>query len=253
MDLDAISLLKSKVVPLFKKELSELTPEHGVCEIFGTEGNIYCWSDSYNVHYSYSEEATVFTLNSYEVLGINKGTWENPASSMRFMDYKGATLIIPTCDDPPEFWCSGNYYKKLSPKTPFKTKEIAGNAAYLDLLEDHRAMLVIEISIRKELYLKNLMVGDEKNLILATENGCVIVPRTGWVQFKEAFSELTKPDRNEALIILRGVNSGKMQTSSDRVQKFYSSHMEFAIVAKNTLPANPQARLIWLAALGAVI
>lgn len=251
MDLEPTSLLKSRLVPLFSNQLSQLTIGEGECEIFGTKGKVYCWIDSYDVPYSYSDAAAVFTVGSLNVIGLNQGTWESPKSAMRFMDYKGAFLLLPVNDEPTELWCSGNYYKKLSPNTPFKTKELADSAAYLELLEDCRAMLVIEVSIRKELYLKNLMVGDEANLVLATETGCVIVPRTGWLEFKEAYLNLPKPKRTESIVVLRGVTTGRLDTSSDRVQKFYSEFMDFAIVAKNTLPKNPQARMIWLAAIGA--
>lgn len=253
MDLDPISLLKSKVVPLFKKELTELESEIGICEIFGTNEPVFCWEDSYGVHYSYSDAAKIFTLGSYDVIGLNQGTWAAPKSAMRLMDYKGAFMIVPVDNDPPELWCSGNYYKKLSPKTPFKTKELAGNAAYLELMEDHRKMLVIEVSIRKELYLKNLMIGDENHLVLATINGCLIVPRIGWHDFKTAYLSLPKPKRTEALILLRSLTLGTTESANLRVQKFFNEFMEFAVTSKNTLPANPHARLVWLAALGAAV
>lgn len=253
MDLDPISLLKSKVVPLFQNELAKLDSEIGICEIFGTKEQVYCWEDSYGVHYSYSDAAKVFTIGSYDVIGLNQGTWTAPKSAMRFMDYKGAFMIVPVDNAPPELWCSGNYYKKLSPKTPFETKELAGNAAYLELIEDRRSMLVIEVSIRKELYLKNLMIGDEDHLVLATLSGCVIVPRKGWGDFKSAYLLLPKPKKTEALILLRSLTSGSLQSANPRVQKFFAEYKDFASISQQALPSNPHARMIWLAALGAAV
>lgn len=253
MAIDAIELLRKKVVPLFQKDFDTLEKGTGLCEIFKTPVDGYKVVDSYDVETIQSDVVRIFTVGSYETIGLNMGTWEAPNRSMRFMDYKGATMIVPTNDDQPEFWCGGNYLPKLSPTMPFKAKDLTGARALMHLLEDHREMLVISITPRKELWLKNLIVGDENHLVYCNENGANIVPRKGWKEFKEAYIALEKKVRNEALIVLRGTTKGSMSNSSDRVQKFFKDNMDFASVCMKTLPSSPLARSFWLSAIGAAV
>lgn len=251
MSIDAIDLLRKKVVPFFKNDLANVEKGTGPCEIFKTETDGYKVKDSYDVETIQSDVVRIFTIGSYETIGLNMGTWENPRIPMRFMDYKGATMVIPTNNDQPEFWCGGNYVAKLSPTIPFLAKDLTGARAMLSLLEDHREMLVISITPRKELWLKNLIVGSENHLVYCHETGAITIPRQGWKEFKEAYLALDKKKRSEALVVLRGTTKGMINNKSDRVQKFFNENTEFAQVCMNTLPASPLARTYWFFAIGA--
>lgn len=253
MTSDAIDLLRTRLVPLFQEDLDTLDRATGVCELLGIPVDGYEVVSSYKVKTVQSDVARIFTLGSYDRIGLFQGTWEKPTQPMRFMDYKGATMIIPTnTEEKPEFWCSGEYIKKVGPKSPFLFKPLAGGNAYVSLLEDKREMLVISISPRKELWIKNLIVGGENHLVYCDESGAKYVPRAGWSEFKAEFLKLNKKTAAQALVILRGTNSGFFAPSATRVQEFYQNNMEFAVICKKLLPASPQARSFWFSALGAV-
>lgn len=251
MSEEAIKLIRERLVPMFQEDFSNLEMEKGVCEIFKMPVNGYVNVDSYKVKTIQSDVLRVFTQPSYKNIGVFMGTWEEPKSAMRFIDYKGGVLLIPTdAKSSVEFWCGGKYLEKFSKESPIVSKSLAGNAALIALLEDKREMLVIFVSPRKELFLNHLMIGDKNNLIICDEIGTNTVPRTGWVEFKDAFQQLDKKSKLECLIVLRGVNSGRLEQSNDRVQDFYAQNMEFAQVCASTLPNNPVARNVWLSAIG---
>jgi hypothetical protein len=250
--MNAVDLLRKKVVPFFESDFKNVPKEKGICEVFGMEVEGFVNVDSYGIRTIQSDVLRVFTQPSYDVIGFAMGTREAPKVAMRFIDYKSAWLIVPANEDQPELWCGGKYPEKISYSTPFKVKSLSGNQALVELLEDERAFLSIELSPRKELYLKNLIVGDEKNLILCQETGCIVTPRLHWKDFKEKYLDLDKKDRAEALTILRGINNGRLEQTHDRVQKFFEKNMEFARFSGQALPKNPLARNVWLSALGGV-
>lgn len=253
MSIDAIELIRKKVVPFFASDFAKVEKGTGPCEIYKNIVDGYKVVDSYDVETIQSDVVRLFTIGSYETIGLNMGTWENPRIPMRFMDYKGATMIIPTNDDQPEFWCGGNYVAKLSPTMPFLAKDLTGARALIHLLEDHREMLVIAITPRKELWLKNLIVGSKNHLVYCHETGAITVPRKGWIEFKVAFLELDKKKRTEALVVLRGLSKGTINNKSDRVQKFFKENPEFAQVCLSNLPSSPVARTFWFSAVGAAV
>lgn len=251
MSEEAIKLIRERLVPMFQEDFSGLQMEEGVCEVFKTPVKGYVNVDSYKVKTIQSDVLRVFTQPSYKNIGLFMGTWESPKSAMRFIDYKGGFLLIPTdSESPVEFWCGGKYLEKFAKESPIVPKPLSGNAALIALLEDKRGMLVISVTPRKELFLNHLMIGDKDNLVICDEVGTNSIPRTGWVEFKEAFLQLDKKVRAEALVVLRGVNSGRIEQSSDRVQDFYSENMNFARSCATLLPKNPIARNTWFSAIG---
>lgn len=251
MSAEAISLIRDRLVPIFQEDFSELEMAVGPCEVFKEQVNGYVNIDSYKIKTIQSDVLRVFTQPSYKNIGLFMGTWENPKSAMRFIDYKGGVLLIPTEQSSPiEFWCGGKYLEKFSKESPIECKAISGNSALVALLEQNRKMLVIFISPRKELFLNHLMIGDENNLVICDEVGTTIVPRTGWHKFKDAFQQLEKKAQTEATVVLRGINGGRLEQSSERVQKFYSENIEFAQTCAATLPSNPLARNVWFSAIG---
>lgn len=250
---EAIQLIRNRLVPMFQEDFATVEMKNGICELLRTPVHGYVNKDSYKVKTIQSDVLRVFTQPSYKNIGVFKGTPEAPESAMRFIDYKGAVLIIPTDQEAPvEFWCGGKYVKKFSNKSPIHVKALAGNAALVALLENHQKMLVIYVNPRKELYLNHLLIGDENNLVICDETGTVIVPRNGWLKFKEAYRQLDKKSKSEALVVLRGINNGRLDQTHERVQLFYANNMEFAQTCALTFPKNPNARNVWLSAIGGV-
>lgn len=250
--MDSVELLRNKIVPFFKLDFEKVEREQGRCEVFGDEVNGYVNLDSYGIKTVQSDVLRIFTQPSYDVIGFAMGTREAPKIAMRLIDYKSAWLIVPVGKDQPELWCGGKYPEKTSLTTPFKIRGLSGNLALIELLNDDRPYLAISLSPRKELYLKNMLVGDRNNLILCQETGTTIVPRKNWKEFKDHYLSLDKKVRSEALNILRGINTGRLDQSSEKVQSFYEKNMEFAQISGQLLPQNPHARNVWLAALGAM-
>lgn len=250
--MDAIALLRSRILPYFKSEFQNLPKAKGKCEVFGYEVEGYVNIDSYGIQTVQSDILRIFTQPSFDVIGFLMGTREAPKQAMRFIDYKSAWLIVPVGDDQPELWCGGKYPDKTSLTTPFKVRNLSGNLALLELLNDARAYLAISLSPRKELYLKNLLVGDQNNLVICQESGTIVTPRKNWKEFTENYLALDKKTRSEALNILRGINTGRLNQTSDVVQKFFASNMDFAQKSGQMMPVNPHARNVWLSALGAL-
>lgn len=251
MSEEAIKLIRDRLVPIFQEDFSDLKTGNGICEVFRIPVSGYINIDSYKVKTVQSDVLRVFTQPSYKNIGLFMGTWEAPKSAMRFIDYKGGVLLIPTTPESPvEFWCGGKYLEKFSKESPIVLKDLGGNAALIALLEDKREMLVIFVSPRKELFLNHLMIGDKNNLIICDEVGTTFVPRNGWLEFKEAFLQLDKKPRAESIVILRGVNSGRFDQKNDRVQDFYAQNMDFAKTCASVLPKNPVARNVWFSAIG---
>jgi hypothetical protein len=248
-----IELLKKRLVPLFADDFKSLAKGNGPCEVFGgyTEG--YINTDSYGKTTIQSDVLRCFCQPSLQVIGYAMGTYENPRTAMRLSDYKSGWLIVPTNEEEKiEFWCGGKYIEKISPVTPFRVKGFAGNEALLRLIEDDRSCLVIAISPRKELYLKNLIIGDKNNLILCLENGAVTVPRKNWHDFKNAYINLNKKIKSDALVIMRGLNTGRFSFLDEKVSSFFAQDKQFALAYRDMTPKNPMARNIWFSALGAV-
>lgn len=251
---DAIQLLRDRIVPLFHEDYAELERAAGICPLTNEySDNGYLVTDSYKTKTVQSDIARLFTLGSYDRIGLFQGTWEKPGTAMRLMDYKGATLVIPVdSNEQPEFWCSGKYVPKVGPKSPFLIKPISGSASYAVLLDDHRPSLVISITPRKELWFKNMIIGDANTLVYCDENGATFIPRANWKAFKSEFLKLNKKAAAEALVVLRGINLGYIAPTSERAQKLYESNLEFTVSCQNLLPLQPQARSFWLSALGTV-
>lgn len=249
--MDAVELLRKKLVPFFESEFKELTKEKGKCEVFGNVVEGFVNVDSYKIRTIQSDVLRVFTQPSLDVIGFAIGTREAPKTAMRLIDYKSAWLIVPTTNDQPELWCGGKYPEKISYTTPFKIKPLSGNQALIQLLEDNRPYLAISLSPRKELYLKNLLVGDENNLVICQEQGTIIVPRANWIEFKDQYLKLDKKVKAEALTVLRALNTGRLHQTDERVQKFFADNIEFVKFCGQALPQNPIARNIWLSAVGA--
>lgn len=251
MNEEPIALLRKRLVPMFQDDFACLETAIGPCEVFGGEVIGYVNVDSYKIRTIQSDVLRVFTQPSYKVIGLNMGTWDNPKSAMRLIDYKQGILLVPTNEEEPvEFWCGGKYVEKFSKESPILPRNLSGQLALVRLIEDQRPMLIITTTPRKELYLKNLMIGDANHLVICDEVGATIVPRKGWIELKEAYMVLDKKTKVEALVVLRGVNSGRMDETSDRVQNFYSNNLDFIKTASATLPTNPTARGVWLSALG---
>lgn len=250
--MDAIALLRSRILPYFQPEFQNLPKATGKCEVFGGEIEGYLNVDSYGIQTVQSDILRIFTQPSYDVIGFAMGTREEPKQAMRLIDYKNAWLIVPVGEDQPELWCGGKYPEKTSSITPFKIRNLSGNQALLELLNDDRPYLAVGLSPRKELYLKNMLVGDTNNLVICQESGTIITPRKNWTEFKEIYLSLEKKMRSEALNILRGINTGRLDQSSETVQKFFQKNILFAQKSGALLPLNPHARNIWFSALGAL-
>lgn len=248
----AFGLIRRRLLPLFKDEMKELVKSEGICKISGITGTGYIYKDSEKVESHQSPEVRVFHTPSLKNIGFFKGTFEQPTKGMRFIDYNPAILLIPLNDDKIELWCSGKYAAKVSPSTPFKIKELGGSAALMELLEDNRSLLCMRLSPRRELWFKNLQVGDEDNLLLCTEAGVVVTPRKGWHEFKALLIELKKSDKTELISILRMINDGRLSPHIARVQDYFSKHAVLFNKIKLLLPTEPNARKVWLDAAGAV-
>lgn len=246
MSLDAVELIRQRIIPLFKSEfdLLENEAQEGTCCFLGLQGKVYKVDGL--VPSLQCDVVRLFTLGSLNLIGHNI----KETSPMRFMDYSQAYMLIPTNKDQPEFWCSGKFFPKIAKNSPFINRQLGGGAAEVALLDDAREMLVIDISKRKEFWLKNLMVGTEDFLIICNELQTNIIPRKNWTKFKEAFVQLDKKTRNQALIVLRGLNFGSFETSNEKCQAFFKKNLAFALLCKECLPIQPSARKFWLSALG---
>lgn len=253
--LEAYGLLHKRLYPIYKDALLEETRcDDMVCEASGRFPNE--WHESPRGYYSnkqqtlvQSEVCKILSLRNNEIVG---SATANSAQSL--IGFMSCFIIVPVDENQKvELWVSGKSLDRMSPTTPFTLKPYGGNRAKLALLEDVKAALVIDSSMRKEIWLKTMLVGNESNLLLSSESGSINVPRTNWPKFKKAFLAINKSvDQNLAKTILRGVTNGRMNINDKRVQDFFGEHAEFVKACQMYLPEDPYAKLFYIDALGGI-
>lgn len=254
--IDAFSLLHKRLYPYYADALAnEPRCDIAICEASGRLPHE--WHESPRGYFSnkqqtlvQSETCRMLSLRSNEIVGSSTAI-----SAQSLIGFMSCFIIVPLEDDKKvELWVSGKSLDRMSPTCPFELKPYGGNRAKLALLEEVGAALVIDSTMRKELWLRTLMVGNEDNLIVCGERGAVSIPRANWPNFKNAFLAIEKnKDRNEAKVILRGLFLGRLTNNNERVQKFFSDQPEFTEACQKYLPDNPHAKLFYIDALGGVV
>lgn len=251
--MDAFSLLHNRLYPFYAESLTqEPRCDDAICEASGRFPNE--WHESPRGYYSdkkhtlvQSETCRMLSLRSKDIVGS-----ATDISAQSLIGFMSCFIIVPVKDDERvQLWVSGKAMDRMSPTCPFELKPYGGNRAKLALLEEVGAALVIDSSMRKELWFKTLLIGNDNTLVVCGERGAVSIPRTGWNGFKNAYLAIEKTkDRNEAKVILRGLFTGRLNTFDERVQKFYKDQPLFTEACQKYLPDNPYAKIFYVDALG---
>lgn len=249
------TLLNRKLYPAFAEEMRAQ----------GLSSNEYChcckrakdeWenTDAYDLIDAYKVKTTdcstcrLFSFASLDLIG-NAYKLEEPRPQ-NLMGFKQAYVIVPVEDGKkPEIWLGGKYVEKMSSKTPYEVVALSGNAAKCALMDRKQAELVISVNIRRELWIYNLMIGNEDNLVIASQTGTIIVNRSQWPELKTAFSELQSKDKNKLISTLRSLANGRYGITAKFVQENLQAHPELVALCQTALPAEPNARLFVLDAL----
>lgn len=229
------------------------------CECCGLPVSEWAAPDAYAYTCSYTasqlphcSSCRVFSAGSLLALGLERMVRGITPVYMRLSSFKGATLILSP-GARPKLWAGGKYPEKI-PSAVFDVRQLAGGAAYAELLRrpPPEGSLVIDLSLRRERYMRNLKLGRADGFTFCTTEGAYEVPTKGWSEFLPAFSGFKPADKNKALATLRAFVRGEITPGSERIQKFWEDNPKIAD-AMGLMPIDPHARLFWLTAAGASV
>lgn len=242
-------------MPFFKPELdqSEVGQDDfcGCCQRHAKE-----WESStgYSVTDSYGQTITecpvcrLFSFRSLDLIG-NVYSWSEKLVAQNLTTMNCYVIFPADTSQKPEIWIGGKYLAKMSSKTPFKVKDLTGGAAQAAMMERASSDIIIQIGIRRELWIKNLLIGTPNQLTVATTEGALRVDRTHWLLLKNAYFAMEKKARSSAIVLLRAITQGRISMASEKAQAFFHENQDFTQVCMQALPVDPQARIFTLAAL----
>lgn len=250
------SLIHKTLMPHFKDELeqSEVGQEEfcDCCQRHAEEWEgptCYSYTDSYKQTITECPTCRLFSFRSFDLIG-NVYLWTEEKKAPQNLSTMNCYAIFPAdTSQKPELWIGGKYLPKLSDKTPFVVKDLTGGAAQAAMMERSASELVIQIGIRRELWIKNMLIGTPSQLTVATTEGSLRIDRTHWPILKDAFFAMEKKDRSAAIVMLRAITRGWIGMSSEKAQTFFQEHQDFAQACMQALPVDPHARMFTLAAL----
>ena len=248
--MDALALIHDKLAPIFAVDLGKETAVScaETCENCGREssaygGLAYPVTDAYGSSYYHCPACRILTIQAPTALGIDRMAGNTPIG-YKLSSFKGGYLVIPV-DGAPELWLGGKYPDKLA-NAAIAVKNCAGNAAKRALLDAPCEQLVIEVSLRRERFTRYLSIGTAQSLHIASETGMSAIPFAGWPGFAQAWQQLPKKTRAEAIIVLRALTQGTFTSTTERVQAFWQANPDFTKACQAYLPLNPYARLFYV-------
>lgn len=212
---DMFELIKRKLGPLFEGVTPlESLAWHEPCDCCGRSAALF---DHQGFVFDGSSLTQVLCdACSLFVLPNEKMGYELGSTPYRLNSFKGGYLIIPTNDDPCEIWLGGKYVTRFINTPSLICKPISGNAANLALLEDTRDKLVISLSPRREIFLRNLRQSNQDHLFIASEQGCLHVRLQDVPLFDSLLSAPKKKQNEEIAYALSSVKRGQ---NTQRVHK----------------------------------
>lgn len=187
----------------------------------------------------------ILTCRSPHAMGLERHVRGTPVF-MSLTSLKQGILVLERGRQP-ELWVGGKYVDKLE-RSVFNVRSLSGNEAKRALLERHitdQPTLIIELSLRRERIVQNLMLSSRGVITFCTETGVIRVPQHGWPSFLAALKSLPGTRRSGALSLLRGLVSGRYRPNDPLLRDLWESAPDLA-AACSALPADPYAREFWL-------
>lgn len=233
-------LIEERLTPLYNEILQE-TPQVTLasqCECCqrkpsNFKGEAYEVTDSSQSIHTLCRACAMIFLKNGELLGR-----ESNGVDYRFSSFKGGYLILPAnVDQPVELWMGGGYLKTLNNEGPVKIVSLSGHKAKKALLEERSDRLVIGLSIRRELFLRNLRMSNEKTLYVATDTGTVGVSYDDYQAIKDAMDQsCIKGDlRTKLITVLRLIKQDLISVTSKRATEvFEKTPIELLTAIRNT-------------------
>lgn len=215
------NLIHEKLSPLFKDaEQLGIIAWKDPCDCCGRPSHLF--NNTGRVFDGSSMTQVLCDTCALFVQSNAKMGFENGETPYRLNSFKGGYLIIPTGDEPCEIWLGGKYTTRFKNTPELVLKPISGHAANLALLADKREKLVISLSPRRELFLRNLRLSDENNLFIATEEGCLHVRLKDMSLFERILSCPKKKDNEALAYALSSVKKGfPTKKAADNLEGLY--------------------------------
>lgn len=234
------NLLEKRFAPLYEKQLQTLSKVTLISECeccrrkaSNFNGEAYQVIDSYKSVNTMCKVCTIFSIQNGDLLGE-----ENDKSSYRLTSFKGGYLVIPVDDGKPmELWTGGGYLKRLKNSDDLNIVDLTGYKAKAALLEDRSNRLVIEMSVRRELYFRNLCISSDKSLYIATDTGIIGVNYDEYQELKSAVidSNLKPVLLKDLIAILRSTKRNTLNvTSKSATDMFKKLPQELLLAIRNT-------------------
>lgn len=249
------SLIHKTLMPHFKPELdqSEVGQEEfcGCCQRHVEEWESstgYSFTDSYKQTTTECPTCRLFSFRSLDLIG-NVYLWSEKLAPQNLMTMNCYAIFPTDTSQKPEIWIGGKYLPKMSSKTPFVVKDLTGGAAQAAMMDRTSSDLIIQIGIRRELWIRNLLISTPNQLTVATTEGTLRVDRTHWPLLKDAYFAMEKKARSSAIVLLRAITQGRISIASEKAQAFFQENPDFTQACMHALPVDPHARMFTLAAL----
>lgn len=199
-----------------------------------------------NGELSHCPSCRIFSVQSKDALGLERTAGSTPVY-LKLSSFKGGFLVLEE-GVRPQLWVGGKYPEKIS-REVFDVVPVAGGAAMCELLDRRFTgkALIVELSLRRERFMKVLKLSTPGNLMICSAEGTSHVTQQGWEQFKAVMASMKGKDKISALNTLRAFSRGEVSPSSTRAQELWQKHPDLAAACK-WLPTDPHGRLFWLSA-----
>lgn len=188
-----------------------------------------------------------------EQLPIALGT-ERGSIGYKLSSFKGAYLAIPFNEnDPVELWTGGGYLKRLNFDGGFKIIDRTGNLAKFALCENiGKYSVVIDLSLRREMYLRHVKRSDINTTYIVTDTGVIAINAQHFKALKDAFiaEDMKEKELVDAIVIINGLKTNRLDILHKDVQKVLGS-LSTATRKAIADVVDPSSILFMLAALRA--
>lgn len=214
-------LIEKRIAPHYKEELSKLAPfefnEHASCDCCGRQAvnfnNQGCIVETSYQPLRACTACAIVSVQNPNFLGYEKN---DQKSAYKLSGFKGGYLVVPSDESKlVELWIGGKYLDRVKSKPFLSVRDLTGNRAKVELLQgDTSERLVIELSLRRELFMQRLKMSNPHQLNIVSESGVTPVILNDFNVLLKAFNtarETLNNSKIEALIgLLKKYKQGQM-------------------------------------------
>lgn len=252
--LNAYEILYRKVQPIIDCDTTNIDEIElsGNCDYClrgesDTGGVGVIWNDSYGSQNNICKTCNLFVEQLPTVLGYERGP-----IGYKFSSFKSGYLAVPNdANRAVELWVGGKYLDRVKTDKGLSIIDITGNQAKYELCERiGEYSVVVEISLRREMFLRHVKKSSNNTLFIATETGVVSLSKNHYKALKSAFikENLSNKEFNNAVVIINSIKSGRMDMGSKDAQALLGGLSKGLLLAIKDI-ADPLSIVFMLAGL----